>query len=244
MKAKANVAHVEKKGKSGKPLLKLVLVVGLAGIVLSVGMMGVRRFFASSYFQIDEIRWRGLNRISQAALDEQFQFVLGQSLIHLDIANIHADLMSNRWVKEVVVRKLLPNKVDVQITERVPAAIEVDPKNRQLILRDNDGVILEEGTENQVGLPKMIYYEPNAYKKALTLVPLLANRPDALINLSHADNIRVQLGGGVLHFGDHDFQKRWERFLRVEGDLKSRRLVSWETDLRFPSKIVARRGSD
>jgi len=244
MKAKVNVAHVEKKGRIGKPLFKLVLVIGLAGVVLSVGMMGVRRFFTSSYFYVDEIRWRGLHRVNQQALDEQFQSVLGQSLIDLDIDDMHADLMGNRWVKEVVIRKILPNKVDVLITERIPAAIEIDPKSKQLVLRDQEGVILEEGTKNQVGLPKMIHYEPNAYKNALILAPLLAKRSDALINLSDADNIRVQLGGGVLHFGDHDFQKRWERFLRVEGDMKRRQLVSWETDLRFPSKIVARRGHD
>jgi cell division septal protein FtsQ len=148
----------------------------------------------------------------------------------------------NQWIKEAVVRKVLPNKIDVLVTERIPAALEIDSSGKNLILRDKEGVILGAGEQGTTGLPRIIHFNPNAYEKALVLMPLLSHRSDAIVDLSRDNDIRVLLGRSVLRFGDQNFQKRWERFLRVEADLKRRHLVSWEADLRFPSKIVVRGG--
>jgi len=235
----------EKKGKSEKakaPFGWIVILLVLTGSILSAGVFGVKHFLASSYFRINEVRWRGLHRIDPQELNSQFYFIVGENLIDLDITQLHSELLVNRWIKEAVVRKILPDKVDILVTERVPAALEIDSSGKKLILRDNEGIVLGEGNEGESGLPRMIYFNPKAYKKALTLMPLLAGRSDALVDLSRDDDIRVFLGQNVLRFGDQDFQERWEKFLRVEPDLKRRHLVSWEADLRFPSKVVAREG--
>jgi cell division septal protein FtsQ len=212
----------------------------LIGAVLFSGHLGLKRFFHSPYFDVKEIRWRGVQRINPSELNTQFQYVMGKSLIYLNISDLHSTLLTNPWVKEAVVRKVLPNQVDVFITERVPAAVEIDPRSNRMILRDSDGVILEEGKESGGDLPRMIHYTPEAYKNALTVASLLSTRKHSVIDLSRPDDIRVDLGGDVLRFGEGDYQKRWERFTRVEADLKRRHGTDWEADLRFPSKVVVK----
>jgi len=163
---------------------------------------------------------------------------LGQNLIRLSIEDIHTALIKNRWVKKAVVSKVYPGRVDVTLTERVPAAVEIDPLSNRMVLRDGEGVILEEGDHDH--LPRIIYYNHNVYTKALELAPLLSERKDALIDLSHSENLSIRLKKGVLHLGDKDFKKRWERFSKVEADLDHRGVAPWEADLRFPSQVVVK----
>ncbi len=208
------------------------------GVLLVACFFGVQRFLSSSYFQIKEIRWAGAKQIDPKELNRQFQFVVGQNLVRLSIADIHTALLNNRWVKEAVVRKVFPNRVDVTLTERVPAAVEIDPLSNRMVLRDSEGIVLEEGEQDH--LPRMIHYNPNAYTKALELAPLLAERKDALIDLSHSGDLSVRLKKGVVHLGDKDFKERLERFSKVEADVDRRRMAPWEADLRFPSQVVVK----
>ena len=187
---------------------------------------------------IKEIRWNGLKRVDAADLNRQFQAILGQNLIRLSISDLHDTLITNRWIKEAVVRKIFPNRLEVIVTERIPAAVELDPSSHRMLIRDAEGIILEEGDANH--LPHVIYYNPNIYAKAMELAPLLVNRKDALIDLSRSDNLSVRLKKGVIHMGDRDFKKRWERFANVESDLDRRKIAPWEADLRFPSQVVAK----
>ena len=243
MKNTAFTEPRKKKGEGGG-VRKGWVVVGLilSVVVLFVSHLGLKTFFASSYFDIKEIRWRGVNRMDPQELNGRFESVLGTSLISLDIDKVHADLLTYRWVKEAVVRKILPNRLDIMITERIPAAVELDPARNKMILRDDEGVVLEDGGEKTGDLPRLIHYTPPAYKKALGLAPLLVSRDKAVIDLSSADDLRVRLAeGSVLHFGDQDYQKRWERFIQVEADVKRRHGTTWEADLRFPEKVVVRK---
>lgn len=210
----------------------------LAGVLLVAIFFGLQGFLSSSYFQIKEIRWSGVKQIDSKELDQQFKFVLGQNLVHLSIADIHSALIKNRWVKEAVVRKVFPSRIEVALIERVPAAVEIDPLSNRMILRDDTGVVLEEGEADH--LPRMIYYNPNTYTKALELAPLLAERKDALIDMSRSEDLAIRLKKGVLHLGDRDYKKRWERFSKMEADLDRRNVAPWEADLRFPAQVVVK----
>jgi cell division septal protein FtsQ len=210
-----------------------LVLVGVFSIAIFFGIQG---FLSSSYFEIKEIRWSGVKQINPKELDQQFQFVLGKNLVHLSIADVHSALINNRWVKEAVVRKVFPSRVDVTLTERVPAAVEIDPLSNRMVLRDSEGVVLEEG--EQANLPHMIYYNPNTYTKAMELAPLLAKHKDALIDLSHPKEVSVRLKKGVVNIGSEHFTTRWERFVKIEEDLNKRNVAPWEADLRFPSQVV------
>jgi cell division protein FtsQ len=223
--------RVERKGLS--PFIYI-----FAGFLFVAGFFGVRGFLSSSYFQIKEIKWAGVKQIDEKELNRQFQFVLGRNLFLLSIADIHTALLSNRWVKEVVVSKVYPGRVDVTLTERVPAAVEIDPASNRMVLRDGEGVVLDEGDRDN--LPRVIYYNPNAYANALALAPLLSKRKDALIDLADSENLSVRLKKGVVALGDRDLKKRWERFSKVESDLTRRDIAPWEADLRFPSQVVVK----
>jgi len=209
-----------------------------AGFFFVAGFFGVRGFLSSSYFQIKEMKWAGVKQIDEKELNRQFQFVLGQNLFLLSISDIHTALLNNRWVKGAVVSKVYPGRVDVTLTERVPAAIEIDPASNRMVLRDGEGVILEEGDRDN--LPRVTHYNPNAYANALELAPLLSKRKDALMDLSDSENLSIRLKKGVVALGDKDLKKRWERFSKVESDLDRRGVAPWQADLRFPSQIVVK----
>ena len=226
--------HSEETPKTVSPFIFVLI-----GVLVVTAVFGVQRFLSSSYFEIKEIRWAGIKQIDGKELNRQFQFVLGQNLIHFSISDLHTALIHNRWVKEAVVRKVLPNRIDVTLTERVPAAVEIDPLSNRMVLRDSEGIVLEEGERDH--LPRMIYYNPNVYTKALELAPFLSERKDALIDLSHSQNLSIRLKKGVLHLGNQDYKKRWERFSKIEPDLDRREIAPWEADLRFPSQVVVKK---
>ncbi len=251
-------------------LPSLVLIAGM-GIIAAY--MGLKSFLASSYFDIKEVRWEGVKQLDSRELTEGFPSVLGKNLVYLNMAELHSTLVANPWIKEVVIRKVFPSRVDFLITERVPASVEIDPGTNNMVLRDGDGVVLEEmvppasldatapaarrGAPASLSptlltplqhpthgkLPQMIHYNPAAYSKALELAPLVSERPDAILDISRPDDLAVYLKNGVVRAGDRDYKTRWNQFVKVEADLQQRGLTGWEADLRFPGRVVVRTGN-
>jgi cell division septal protein FtsQ len=235
----------------GKRLIRLIRKsIWPIGLSLSFGAslfgfyLGVRHLVASSLFEVKAFQWSGLQHLHEPEMSQRFQSILGRNLFEVEIAPIQRALLSNPWVKAATVRKDFPDRLTFIVVERTPASVayprfgEALPEAMRLL--DQEGVVLDKGGEYPPELPRVVHVNKEAYPKALRLADLFTKRSDFLIDLSNANDLRVHLPGGVLHFGGEDYPEKWNRFVHVEEDLRDRGFSNWEVDLRFPGKVIVK----
>ncbi len=221
--------------------IKVIALVATMAIGLSGLYAGVRHLIDAPYFKVREIRWFGLKHLEQEALNQQVRWAVGGSLFRVDLSRIHGAMLSNAWVKEATVRRDFPDRLTVMLIERAAAVVLVHAPDKMVLL-DSEGTVLEEKKAYPPGLPRVIRFDPQSYVRGLPLMVLAASESSYLVDLSNSRDLLVRLPEGALHFGDRDFIKRWNRFKKVESDLKQRELYRWEMDLRFSDKVVVRPG--
>lgn len=211
--------------------------------------VGGQRLTTAPLFQVREIRWDGLHQLKESEMTSRFRSIAGRNIFRVDIAQIQAKLQANSWVKEAVVRKEFPDRLRIQVVERIPAAVEVDSA-RPPLLRDEEGKILERNGDAPEALPRMIHYNPASYARGLQLAFLVSNTlkkhgaqpAPFVIDLADPEDLVVHFPEGVLHFGDGDYAERWQRFLEIREDLERRGISDREIDLRFRRKVIVKDG--
>ena len=202
---------------------------------------GYLALLTSPLFQIKEIRWIGLERLKGSAMAKRYHWVYGRNIFLLDLAQIQERVLADPWVNGTILRRDFPDRLTIVITERKPAAVEIDASGRETLL-DEEGISLERGGPYPPELPRLIHFNRESYPKALLLAGLLSDHSLVAINLSNPDDLIARLEEGTLHFGGEGYRERWRRFLEIEGDLQRRGLYDWEIDLRFPDKIIVKTG--
>jgi cell division protein FtsQ len=111
----------------------------------------------------DPIQVKGLHRASRSSVLEVFRNDRGRSVYALDLERHRFRLRAVEWVRDASVRRIWPNRVEVEIFERVPVAfIRVasgttgdfnNPIKFRPALIDEDGVILSPRGDMPQGLP-------------------------------------------------------------------------------------------
>lgn len=211
--------------------------------------LGGQRLTASPAFQVREIRWTGLHHLKEPEMTARFRSIVGRSLFRVDIAQIQREIQANPWIKEAVVRKEFPDRLRIQVIERVPAAVEIDSARRPL-LRDEEGKILQQNGEPPEELPRIIHYNPAAYAQGLQLASLISDTLEKegaepslfVVDLADPENLMVHFPEGVLHFGKEEYSERWRRFLEIREDLERRGISDREIDLRYRRKVIVKDG--
>lgn len=218
----------------------------IGALLLGGGLFGLywigREAAASSLFTVKELRWRGLDHLSEPEMTRRFQSAMGENLFRIDVDRLRKELLTNSWIKKATVRKDFPDRLTFIIEERTPASVEYRIEEdlfKTKGLLDREGVPLGEGGDYPE-LPRFLHVNPGAYPKALRLAELLTDRSDFFIDLSKPDDLAVYLPDGVLRFGEGNYSEKWNRFVQVEEDLKRRRLSDWEVDLRFSGKVIVK----
>lgn len=179
----------------------------------------------------------------------RFRSIMGRSLFRVDITQIQREIQANPWVKEAVVRKEFPDRLRIQVIERVPASVEVDSTRRPL-LRDEEGKILQQNGAPPEGLPRIVHYNPASYAQGLELASLVsetlkkegAEPVPFVIDLADPEDLVVHFPEWVLHFGGGDYSERWRRFLEIREDLDRRGISDREIDLRHRRKVIVKDG--
>lgn len=211
--------------------------------------LGGERLAASPAFHVREIRWTGLHHLKEPEMTARFRSIVGRSLFRVDIAQIQREIQANPWIKSAVIRKEFPDRLRIQVIERVPAAVEIDSARRPL-LRDEEGKILQQNGEPPEALPRIIHYNPAAYAQGLQLASLISDTLEKegaepslfVIDLADPENLMVHFPEGVLHFGKEEYPERWRRFLEIREDLERRGISDREIDLRYRRKVIVKDG--
>jgi cell division protein FtsQ len=137
-----------KRRKFGKRAWKTYLVVsawtfvGLAGCGLAYE--GARFLLASPRMALihpEQIELTGNHNVDRSSVLQIFTPDRGRSVLRIPLDRRRQLIEEISWVEHAVVRRSLPNRIEVQITERTPVAFLRD--GNDLALLDAHGVILD-----------------------------------------------------------------------------------------------------
>jgi cell division septal protein FtsQ len=233
----------------------------VARVTCSVGLLGGGAFAATraaleaDSFHVTQIVIDGNDHLSSGEVLALLDDVHGRNLLTLDLDHWRGRVLSSPWVKDAVVRRVVPATIEVAITERQPLGI--GRIAGRLYLLDSRGDVIDDyGPRYDAldlpiidGLAPAQSPVPAAERAALAgrLLAALATRSDLLrrvsqINVADADDAVVLLDGdaALLHLGREKFVERLQSYLELAPTLRARIQELDYVDLRFDSRVFIR----
>ncbi|MEZ7196604.1 cell division protein FtsQ/DivIB [Pseudodesulfovibrio karagichevae] len=102
-------------------MVMLSLVLSMVA-VLGVGLLyGYRYITAHPYFDLQDIRVAGNDRLSYEDILKTAQVDLGLNCLDMNVGEVKNRLDANPWIDSVTVRRELPNRLLIDVREKVPA---------------------------------------------------------------------------------------------------------------------------
>jgi cell division protein FtsQ len=106
-----------------RALGRIAAIAGTVGLC-SLALAGALRWLTtSSAFAVARIEVRGAEHADEAAVRRRAAGALSRNLLLLDLSAVAADVRAEPWVRDVVVRKRLPDALEIEIQEREPCAL-------------------------------------------------------------------------------------------------------------------------
>ncbi|MEL7622188.1 MAG: FtsQ-type POTRA domain-containing protein [Clostridiales bacterium] len=136
------IRHSSARQRKGRRRLKRTFITGLGLIFIFLAGFGGYSLANSSFFDLKEIKVAGNEVLSQDELIQLSGLRIGINLLKVSRQQVAESVQSHPYVKEVDVRRSLPNKIEIRIAERSPMAL-ISGDQRYLIL-DGEGYCIAE----------------------------------------------------------------------------------------------------
>jgi cell division protein FtsQ len=241
--------------------------VGVAGVWIAY--QGANFFLAAPGMRLihpEQVEVSGIHFVPRANVLEIFAADRGKSILRIPIVRRRAELESIAWVGHATVRRVLPNGIQVEITERVPVAFLRQPGDMSLI--DAQGVILEPPLRTDFSFPVVTGISADMPLEERTkrmglftrfsseLENARAGAMDQVseIDVSDAGDVVATIDGLpksagdsswlatdgpiVVHFGDADFGGKYDTLLDDIGQWRAAAGRIESVDLRFSREAV------
>ncbi len=265
----AQAASARDRAASRFRVLRAAFIIALSSVSLAGAFYGAQRF---EQFLIRDPRFAlpgpadygeespnlfidGVRYASRPAISRIFTQDFGRSVYLLPLDARRSALLRLAWVRDASVRRIWPNRVEVTVFERRPAAfIEVPfgPMSRYALI-DADGVILDPPSKARFNLPVLRGLKSTdsqalrgvrvrRMSRLLHDVGPLASAVSE-VDAGDLDNLKVRLTmkdqAFLLILGDTNFAARLQNFYSHYAEVHNK--VPWATtlDLRLEDRITA-----
>jgi cell division protein FtsQ len=257
--------------KFGKKAWKTYLRIGLLVVLVAAGasvLYAVGDFlFTSPQMALaapSQVEISGNHYVTRASVLEIFAGDRGRSVLRIPLENRRAEIEALPWVEHAAVRRALPNRIEVEITERTPIAFLREGSN--LFLVDAQGAILDRPLEGDFHFPVVtgISAQMPRQERALRMQmfadfmseirPLRAGAADSVseVDLTDPSDLRATLAGlpgmaagansgadaVLVHFGNSNFGDKFQVLLNNIGQWEAAAGRVASVDLRFDKEVV------
>lgn len=193
--------------------------------------------------ELELVTFEGDKYIGQAQLVEELGLFEGSSMLALDLDNLRDRIKDNNWIKNAEIRRILPSKLQIKITERSPLAIW--QFNKQLHLIDAEGVVLT-NLEDAEGLPFPLIVGEGANFKAEEIFQILEqqrglyNRVQAVVRLGDRRWDVHFMNGIEVMLPENEISQAWEKLsnMQKENKILDRRIKT--IDMRMQDRVYIR----
>lgn len=140
----------EKEDEKGQSLgIKITRILIFYLIVGFIGWNFFNFMFNSKYCNIEEIVIKGNYHLRDEEILYKSQIKLGENIFKLDLNKTIEFLKQEPWIKEIEIKRVIPNKIIISLEERKPSAvIYID---EEYFILDKEGMVLSK-IENPGGL--------------------------------------------------------------------------------------------
>jgi cell division protein FtsQ len=255
---RAHIKPGRKRSASVRQAWLAVRILAVLGVAVYGGWRGTALVLGAPALQVSRITMRGNERLSSGEVLALLDGLRGRNILAVDLAVWQARLLASPWVAEARVRRILPSRIDVELTERHP--IGIGRLSDTLYLVDATGVVIDEYGPNYAdldlpmidGLAAVPGDAASAVDEmraglAARLIAALQPRPDlaervSQIDVSDAHDAVVILEGdtALLRLGEDDFVDRLQGYLDVAPALRERVAQIDYVDLRFGERLYVR----
>lgn len=216
----------------------------------------------------DQISIAGNHYVTPESVREIFVADRGKSVLRIPVDRRRRQLEAIPWVEQATVRRALPNRVQVDITERAPIAFL--RSGSELSLVDAHGVILDRPLEGDFHFPVVAGISSDTpladreqrmqlfskFLQEIGSVRTGAAEQVSEVDLSDARDLRVTLTGFendfaaegspsgaavapvLVHFGDSDFAGKYQTLVDEFGAWRAKAGRIESVDLRFSREAV------
>ena len=116
----------ENRARARKFIIRLVVAVAL---VASLGV-GVVVLYNSDAFAIENVTVTGVEHLTNDEMAQMAAVPDNTTLLRVDIDTIKSRLKKNAWVQDVEVKRVFPNTLEIDVTERTVTAIVEIPAGK------------------------------------------------------------------------------------------------------------------
>lgn len=233
------------------------------GFLLSIGVLGVLVYvffgylYTSPYFRVERIVVSGENRLSEIEVLNLARIDKGSNILEIDLKRVSDRIEQHPWVQKAFVKRELPQKIVIDVIERVPIAmINLD----RLYLVDKKGIIFKEvGPEDAFDVPVLTGLESgylaanksisrNLIEKALTIIDELDKRGTLGVDQISEINMDPYAGltiftlkdGTQVKLGFDDYGQKLEHLKKVVADLQERSEKAEYINLNYGEKVYVK----
>jgi len=211
----------------------------------------------------EQVALTGNHYVTPASVLEIFAADRGKSVLRIPIDDRRRQIEALPWIEQATVRRALPNRIEVEITERTPVAFVREANDMALV--DVHGVILERPIEGNFHFPVVTGIGTDTAledrEKRMQLFSGFAQQIEsahagALDQVSEVDladdhDVRATLTGlggdasgsqadvpVLVHFGDSDFTGKYQTLVEDIGQWRAKAGPVESVDLRFSGEAV------
>jgi cell division protein FtsQ len=202
----------------------------------------------------DSVILTGNHYVSQADIAGAIGAGAEPNLFRLSLDDARREVESIPWVQSASLRRVFPNRLQVDVTERKPVAYVNTGNGLKLV--DAEGVLLEKPTDASLDFPVVTGIDSSmsaADRKArLALFDRfeqeLKSQVDGAgwlvseVDLSDDGDLKALLVQGretiLVHFGNRDFGERFGTFLTLLPQIQTATAAVDSVDLRYRGQVV------
>jgi cell division protein FtsQ len=232
----------------------------VALLVVMVLVIRVRTYLLHSpRFGIAIKEIHGLRHVSESQILMKLKQIeeRNQNLFAVNLDELRKSLELLPWVKDATVRRMLPDKLIIQVVERVPIAFARTDHTTCLV--DDEGMLLETRPEQfwRFDFPVIFGLEPGfepellsrnkkrtalykSFMKSLDGSDAGLSRDVSEVHLQDPQSISIVLNDDtvLVHLGPDQFQEKFRRYLAMSREIKQKYPQADSVDLRFENQII------
>ncbi len=204
-----------------RPLHTLILLISILSfwsvIVLSVLHLGI--------FNLKEIGIEGVGRVTKKEIRERSGLRRGVSTIFFRENIVKSGIEKNPWISEVRIKRILPNKVIIEVTEAQPFWLATGDGGELFYMSEMGNILGEANFDEGLDFPILIgegIYDSNLLEKALEIRGLAHN--SKFLNLKDISEIHLDSIYGIsvftldkrrIDFGNDNITEKWYKMEKI-----------------------------
>jgi cell division protein FtsQ len=214
---------------------------------LIVSSVVVSRFVLQRvvFFPVRSIEVIGNKHLSESEISKMSKLKRGTSIFSVSSRSVVRRLKRSPWIKNVTLRKEMPDRILIRIKEAVPSAL-LKKKGEYYLVR-SDGEILEKQADGEKFLPviKGDLSDSTALREAVKFARVLKEygvdtTVRSEIMVGNIENMTLQYGTTTIKVGYGDYEAKLLRYMELKDEIARRRIPVNYIDLRYSRRVIVK----